>query len=123
MDNRKLRVMGVVWLVALAALAIPAIAASSGRAHKHVHFTEHITGAGVSATQSVFKVQDSVAGNGAGTQIATLNSTATGGTDKETTYYGDASATSHGTSTLGAPNAQGVATFTGSGPIRPARAG
>jgi hypothetical protein len=115
MDSRKLRVIGAICLAALAALAIPAFAASSGRPHKHMHFTEHITGAAISTTQSVFKVHDSVAGNGAGTQIVTLNSTATGGTDQEKTYYGDATATSHGTFTLGAPNVQGVATLTGSG--------
>ncbi len=115
MDSQKLRVAGGVWLAALAALAIPALAASSRPAHKHVPFTERITGAGISPTQSVLKVHDSVAGNGAGTQIATLNSTATGGTDKEKTYYGDATATSHGTFTLGTPDAQGVATLKGSG--------
>jgi hypothetical protein len=115
MNRRRLHLVGTVWLAVLAAPAIPAFGAGPGRVHKHVHFTEHITGASISASQSVYRVHDSIAGNGAGTQIAMLNGTATGGTDTETTYYGDATATSHGTFTLGTPNTQGVAKLTGSG--------
>lgn len=114
MDRRKLHVIGAVWLVAPAALAIPAVEVGSRWAHKHVHVTKHITGAAISATDSVFKVHDSVAGSRAGTQIAMLSTTATSGTDQEKTY-GRGTATSHGTFTLGTANAQGVAMLTGSG--------
>jgi hypothetical protein len=77
------------------------------------HFTETLTGAQISATQAVFKIHDSRVGDGAGVQVVKLSGLS--GSDTETTYYGNASAKSHGTFKLGTPNATGVSTLTGQG--------
>jgi hypothetical protein len=103
----------VIAVSAMAALTIPMVASATAR--RHVHFTSKVVGAAISATQSTYKLHDSVFGNGAGVQTIKLNATATGGTDTETTYYGNASAKSKGTFKLGAPDANGILTVTGSG--------
>jgi hypothetical protein len=61
----------------------------------------------------VFTVHDSRLGDGAGDQTVRLNGLA--GTDMETIYYGNASAKSHGSFKLGAPDANGVSKLTGYG--------
>jgi hypothetical protein len=94
--------------VALAlAVAGPAVA------KRRVRFTDSAVGAQISATQAVFKVRDSVFGVGAGIQTVKLNGSR--GTDTTTTFYGNASATSKDSFTIGAANANGVAKITGSG--------
>jgi hypothetical protein len=103
----------VIAVSAMAGLAIPMVA--SAAAKKHVHFTAKVVGAQISATQATYKIHDSLFGNGAGVQTVKLNATGTGGTDTETTYYGNATAKSRGTFTLGAPDANGILTVTGSG--------
>lgn len=101
-------------IVAAAVVAATALAGAAGAAKtKKFHFTTTITGAQISATQAVFKVHDSRFGNGAGVQTVKLNGLS--GTDTETTYYGNASAKSHGTFTIGTPDANGIATLTGKG--------
>jgi hypothetical protein len=98
-------------IIAIAGMAVPAIAVAAGK--RHVHFTSKVVGAGISANQSAFKIHDSVFGDGAGVQTVKVNGS--GGTDTEITYYGNATARSKGTFTLGTPDANGVATLTGSG--------
>jgi hypothetical protein len=99
-------------MLAIGALVIPVAASAAGK-QRHVHFTAQVVGAGVSATQSAYKIHDSHFGNGAGVQ--TVTTTASGGTDSEITYYGDATARSTGTFTVGTPDANGIAPVTGSG--------
>ncbi len=90
------------------------LAGTAGAAKtKAFHFTETIAGAQISSTEAVFKIHDSRVGNGAGVQIVKLNGLA--GTDTDTAYYVNASATSHGSFQLGAPDANGVAKLTGQG--------
>jgi hypothetical protein len=97
--------------VALAASVLPGAA---GAAKKNsFHFTDTITGAQISATEAVFKTHDSRVGNGAGVQIVTLNGLS--GTDAEISYYGNASAKSHGSFKLGVPDANGISKLTGQG--------
>jgi hypothetical protein len=103
----------VIAVSAMAGLTIPMVALAAAK--RHVHFTAKVVGAGISATQSTYKLHDSVFGNGAGVQTIKLNATASGGTDTETTYYGNATAKSKGTFKLGAPDANGILTVTGSG--------
>ena len=76
-------------------------------------FTETITGAQISGTEAVFKVHDSRIGRGAGDQLVKVSGL--GGTDTETTYYGDASAKSNGSFKLGAPDSNGISQLTGKG--------
>jgi hypothetical protein len=105
-----------VFAVVAAALLVLGIAmvTVAGAAKRHTFkFVEHITGAGVTSTQSVYKVHDSHFGNGAGVQNVKISGL--GGTDTETTYYGNASARSRGTFKLSTPNAQGISTLTGQG--------
>jgi hypothetical protein len=97
--------------VAIAVMAIPAIASATGK--RHIHFTSKVVGAGISANQSAFKIHDSHFGDGAGVQ--TIKVSGSGGTDTEITYYGNATARSKGTFTLGTPDANGIASLTGSG--------
>ncbi len=104
----------VAGAVAAATLVLAVLAGGAGAAKtKTFHFTETITGAQISATQAVFKIHDSRIGDGAGVQTVTVNGLA--GTDNEVTYYGNASAKSHGTFQLGAPNPQGISTLSGQG--------
>jgi hypothetical protein len=107
--------LGLTALLALGlgAVVLPAVAAT-GPTHKNVHFTSIADGAAISATESVLKVTDSRAGKGAGVQKIT-SLTATGGTDTTTVYYGNATAVSHDTFTLGAADANGVLPVTGHG--------
>ena len=98
-------------IVVIASLSVPVMASAAGK--KHVHFTSKARGAGLSATQSAFKVHDSHFGNGAGVQ--TVKVSGSGGTDTEITYYGNATARSKGTFKIGTPNAKGIAKLTGSG--------
>lgn len=112
MSRRKLAFIGLSAVVA-AALTAPALAAS-GPTHVNVHFTETLTGASISATESTYKVHDSVAGNGAAVQRIT-NLSANGGTSITKVYYGNAIATSRDTFTLSSPDANGIITITGRG--------
>jgi hypothetical protein len=68
-----------------------ALAAAGAVRTKTFHFTETITGAQISATQAVFKIHDSRVGNGAGVQVEKLSGLS--GSDKKTTYYGNAGST------------------------------
>jgi hypothetical protein len=98
-------------IIAIAGLSVPVIALAAGK--RHVHFTSKIVGAEISANQAAYKIHDSHFGNGAGVQ--TIKVKGSGGTDTEITYYGNATARSKGTFTLGTPDANGIATLTGSG--------
>ena len=98
-------------IIAIAGLSIPVVASAAGK--RHVHFTSRVAGAGISTNQAAFKIHDSVFGDGAGVQ--TVKVKGSGGTDSEITYYGNATARSTGTFTLGKPDANGVASLRGSG--------
>jgi hypothetical protein len=98
-------------IIAIAGLSVPVIASAAGK--RHVHFTSKVVGAGISANQAAYKIHDSHFGNGAGVQTVKVNGLS--GSDTEITYYGDATAKSKGTFTLGTPDANGIATLTGSG--------
>jgi hypothetical protein len=98
-------------IIGVVGLSIPVVASAAGR--RHIHFRSKVVGAGISASQSAFKVHDSHFGNGAGVQNVKV--TGSTGTDTEITYYGNATAKSKGTFKLGTPNASGIATLTGSG--------
>jgi hypothetical protein len=101
-------------LAGAAILTATVLAGTAGAAKTNAFpFTETITGAQISPTEAVFKIHDSRVGNGAGVQIVKLNGLA--GTDTETTYYVNASAKSHGSFQLGAPDSNGVAKLTGQG--------
>lgn len=100
-------------IVGATVIAAALIATAGAAKNKTFHFTDTITGAQISATQAVFKVHDARLGNGAGVQTVAFSGTS--GTDKEITYYGNASATSKGSFTLGTPDANGIATVTGKG--------
>jgi hypothetical protein len=101
----------LIAIIAIAGLSIPAIASAAGK--RHIHFTTKIVGAGISANQATYKVHDSQFGDGAGVQ--TVKVKGSGGTDREITYYGNATATSEGSFTIGTPDANGIAALTGSG--------
>ncbi len=104
----------LVLIVLSAAVVMVGSTGSAGAARtKTFHFTDTITGAQISATEAVFKIHDSRVGDGAGLQIVTLNGLA--GTDMDTTYYRNASAKSHGSFLIGAPDANGIAKLTGKG--------
>ncbi|MGZ4197914.1 MAG: hypothetical protein ACXVFQ_17125 [Solirubrobacteraceae bacterium] len=87
------------------------IASAAGK--QRIHFTSKVVGAQISANQAAYKVHDSHFGNGAGVQ--TVRVKGSGGSDTEITYYGNATARSKGTFKLGTPDANGIATLTGSG--------
>ncbi len=99
--------------VMAAAVALPSAVAAPAMRHKHIHFTDTIVGAGISADRSVFSIHDSIHGSGAGTQ--TVTPSGSGGSDTEIVYYGNATASSRGTFTVGAPDANGIASLSGSG--------
>jgi len=94
-----------------AAAAVPVTAAAANR--RSFHFKEGLSGAQISATEAVFKIHDSRVGNGAGVQTVKLNGLS--GSDKEIIYYKNATAMSHGTFTLSAPDASGISKLTGKG--------
>jgi len=96
-----------------AALAIPALASSSGT-HKTIHYTESGVGAAISSKQNVYKIHDSVVGNGAFVQTI-MGSSSKGGTDRDVAYYKHGSTVSVDSFTFGKPNAHGQLPFTGSG--------
>lgn len=98
-------------IIAIGGLSVPVIASAAGK--RHVHFTSKVVGASISANQSTYKLHDSHFGKGAGVQ--TVKVKGSGGTDAEITYYGNATARSKGTFKFGTPDANGVATLTGSG--------
>ena len=98
-------------IIAIGGLSVPLMASAAGK--RHVHFTSKVVGSGISANQSAYKIHDSHFGSGAGVQ--TVKVKGSGGTDTEITYYGNATARSKGTFTLGTPDANGIATLTGSG--------
>jgi type II secretory pathway pseudopilin PulG len=108
---RKTLIATTVAAGLLAAVILPT--ASGAPRVRSLHFTTQVTGAQISATQAVFKVHDSRMGDGAGIQNAKI--TGVNGTDSEITYYGDASASSKGKFKIGTPNAQNIASVTGSG--------
>lgn len=112
MLGRRLLVMAVVGVVAAIAV-LPGASGATAERHKNIHFTSVIVGAAISPTRSVFSVHDSIMGNGAGTQTLTFR--ASGGSDREITYYGTATARSTGSFTLGAPDANGIAALNGNG--------
>lgn len=114
MYTRIMSGTAAVALIAAAALAIPALAASGAATHRNVHFTDTFVGATISKTQTVYKLHDSVIGNGATVQTTT-SSNATGGTDTSITYYGNATAFSRDSYKFGMPSSTGVIPFTGSG--------
>jgi hypothetical protein len=93
-------------------LAIPALAASGATTHRNVHFTEAEVGAGIGKNRTVYKIHDSVMGNGASVDTTTFNAQV--GTSTSVTYYGDAKAYSKDTFTLGKPQT-GLIPFSGSG--------
>jgi hypothetical protein len=97
---------------AAAALAMPALAA--GPTHLNVPFTSTLVGASISPTETVYKVHDSVMGNGAAVQKLT-QVTAAGGKDTTIVYYGKATATARDTFTFGQPDANGIIPITGRG--------
>jgi hypothetical protein len=101
----------LVAIIAVAALSVPVIASAAGK--RHIHFTSKIVGAGISANKAAYRIHDSHFGNGAGVQIVVVKGS--GGTDSEITYYGNATARSKGTFKIGKPDANGVASLTGSG--------
>jgi hypothetical protein len=98
------------------AVGIPSVVAAPPHKlkHRNVHFTDVVDGASLSATEAVLKVHDSVAGDGAAVQKITSLS-ATAGTDVTHNYYKNASAVSHDSFTLSAPDADGVISVTGHG--------
>jgi hypothetical protein len=104
----------VAAIAAAAALALPALASSTAPTHKNVHFTDTIVGASVSSTVAPYEIHDSIKGNAAGVQTITSTS-ATGGTDTSTSYWGNATDTTHDTFTFSAPNAQGLIPLVGKG--------
>jgi hypothetical protein len=108
--NRVISIIG-------AAVVAGVLAGTAGAAKtKTFHFTDVTTGAQISGTQSVFKVKDTREGSGAGVQTVKIAANGTSGTDKETTYYGDASATSKGSFTIGTPDpVTGIAPLSGKG--------
>ena len=101
----------LIAVIAIAGLSIPVVASAAGK--RHIHFTTKVVGAAISANQATYKVHDSHFGDGAGVQTVTVKGS--GGTDSEITYYGNATARSKGTFKIGAPDANGVASLTGSG--------
>ena len=109
--RRLVLVSGTV--VMAAAVALPSALAETATSHRHIHFTDAIVGAGISADRSVFSIHDSIHGNGAGTQ--TVTPSGSGGSDTEIIYYGDATASSRGTFAVGTPHANGIAPLSGSG--------
>jgi len=110
---RKILVAVLAGVATLAVVALPV--ASGASKSKTIHYTEKVTGAEISGTQAVFKIHDSVVGDGAGVQNVKLNSNGLSGTSTTVAYYGDASGKAKGPFKLGTPNAQGVVTVTGSG--------
>jgi hypothetical protein len=117
MQRRILRAAGAGALVASIALAVAACGGSThmGSTHvagsTHVHFTEIGNGALISKTQTVYKVHNSVAGDGAAVVTSTGPTT-----DKGVEYFGGGSVNFRDPFIkLGAPNSQGIATLTGSG--------
>jgi hypothetical protein len=108
--RRSRLVVPVASIVAAAAITAAAGAASHART---VSFVGTAHGNQISATQSAFKYHDSVFGNGAGVQTTKLNGAA--GTDKTTVYYGNGTSKATDSFTIGTPDANGIATITGTG--------
>jgi hypothetical protein len=104
----------VACIVAVGALTAAVAAGAAGTVKsKTFHFTDRIAGAQISATQAAFKTHDSLLGDGAGVQTVKLSGL--DGTDREITYYGNASAQSHGSFKLAAPDTNGISKLTGRG--------
>jgi hypothetical protein len=96
-------------IVTAAGIAAVAVLPAGAAKTRTVHFTTSIVGAQISGNQAAYKAHDSYFGNGAGVQ------TISGTKDSEITYYGNASAKSHGTFKLTAPDGKGISKVTGSG--------
>jgi hypothetical protein len=102
---------GIVGVAALTVAVWP-VAAGASRS-KSFKFTENSVGAQISATEAVYKVHDSHLGDGAGVQVVKVSGL--GGTDSETTYYGNGTAESHGSFKITAPDSHGISALTGHG--------
>jgi len=101
----------LIAIAGIAALCVPVVA--SAAAPRHVRFTSTIVGGGIGTAESAFKVHDSVFGDGAGVQSIKVSGAVL--SDSEITYYGNATAKSKGTFKIGTPDADGIASLTGSG--------
>jgi hypothetical protein len=109
-------VAGLMGVVIAFGLAGPAGAAKNSRTRS---FSETSVGAPITSdgSESVFKVTDSVDGQGAGVQTTTANGNTYPilGADKNTTYFTDGVSRSTDTWTLAKPGANGISTITGKG--------
>ena len=86
---------------------------AGAKSPRTIKFTGVATGGQIGGNQEAFKYHDSYFGDGAGVQTSKINGL--NGSDATTTYYGNGSAKSVDTFKLGAPDANGIATITGSG--------
>lgn len=109
MRRKIVGVGGVAALTGTIALAVPALAAN-GPVHKNVHFTVTVVGAPISHKQAIYKLNNSVAGNGAAVETQTGASAARG-----VEYYVGGTVHYTDTSKLGKPNSAGVIPVTGIG--------
>lgn len=109
-------VAGLMGVVIALGLAGPAGAAKNAKTRS---FSETSIGAPITinGSESVFKVTDSVDGQGAGVQTTTANGNTypIRGADKNTTYFTDGVSRSTDTWTLARPDATGISTLTGKG--------
>jgi hypothetical protein len=107
--------MGKKFVAIIGAVAVAGVLVTTAGAtgNKTFHFKDTIVGAQISSTQAAFKIHDSRLGRGAGVQ--TVKVSGLGGTDREVTYYGNASGTSHGSFKIGPPDANGISKLTGKG--------
>jgi hypothetical protein len=99
--------------VAVLAAGVAFTASAGAKGTRTIKFTDTVVGGSITDTKAAFSVHDSYMGDGAGVQTVTLNGTS--GTDTTIVYYGDATATSKDTFTIGQADANGNAPLTGSG--------
>jgi hypothetical protein len=109
-------VAGLMGVVIAFGLAGPAGAVKNAKKRS---FSETSVGAPITSdgSESVFKVTDSVDGQGAGFQTTTVNGSTYPilGADKNTTYFADGVSRSTDTFTLAKPATNGLAAITGRG--------
>jgi hypothetical protein len=111
--------VGMIGLVIAAGFSAYAVAAPKGP--KKRAYTETVTGAQISlngtAFENVFKATGHLDGTGAGIQVGSATGTAfpLSGTATDTSYFRDGVSKTKITVTLGAPDASGIETLTGSG--------
>jgi hypothetical protein len=86
------------------------------RAFTQTDLGAQVIGSGTSF-ESAYKLTDSLDGNGAAVQVGTVtgSSLPLSGTSKTTDYFANGVTRTTETFTLGAPNAAGISTLTGSG--------